>query len=48
MKLRKLVRRELNPKDYKEYGWNLVNAILDKGESVTDDEISTLLEISNV
>jgi hypothetical protein len=48
MKLRKLVRRELNPEDYKQYGWNLVNAILDKGESVTDEEVSTLLEIANV
>lgn len=48
MKLRKLIRRELKPEDYKEYGWNLVNAILDKGESITDEEVSTLLEISNV
>ena len=48
MRLRKLVRRELNSEDYKQYGWNLVNAILDKGESVTDEEVSTLLEIANV
>ena len=48
MKLRKLIRRELKPEDYKEYGWSLVNAILDKGESITDEEVSTLLEIANV
>lgn len=48
MRLRKVIRRELKPEDYKEYGWKLVNAILDKGESVTDDEVSTLLEIANV
>tara|TARA_B110000503_G_C7071454_1_gene381049 strand:- start:777 stop:1154 length:378 start_codon:yes stop_codon:yes gene_type:complete len=48
MRLRKLVRRELNPEDYKKHGWSLVNAILDKGESVTDEEVSTLLEIANV
>ena len=48
MRLRKLIRRELKPEDYKEYGWSLVNAILDKGESITDEEVSTLLEIANV
>lgn len=44
MKLRKLIRRELKPDDYKEYGWHLVNAILNKGENITDEEVLTLLE----
>jgi uncharacterized membrane protein YcjF (UPF0283 family) len=48
MKLRKLIRRELKPDDYKEYGWQLVDAILDKGETITDEEVSTLLEVANV
>ena len=48
MKLRKFIRRELKPDDYKEYGWQLVDAILDKGEKVTDEEVSTLLEAANV
>lgn len=48
MKLRKLIRRELKPSDYREYGWQLVDAILDKGEKVTDEEILTLLEAANV
>lgn len=47
MKLRKLIRRELKPSDYKEYGWQLVNAIFDKGAQVTDEEVSTLLEAAN-
>jgi len=44
MKLRKLIRTELKPDDYKEYGWHLVNAILNKGENITDEEVLTLLE----
>jgi len=48
MKLRKLIRRELKPSDYREYGWQLVDAILDKGEKVTDEEVLTLLEAANV
>lgn len=48
MKLRKLIRRELKPDDYKEYGWQLVDAILDKGENITDEEVLTLLEALNV
>ena len=35
MRLRKLVRRELNSEDYKQYGWNLVNAILDKASKIS-------------
>jgi len=48
MKLRKLIRRELKPDDYKEYGWRLVDAILEKGASITDEEVLTLLETANV
>jgi hypothetical protein len=48
MKLRKLIRRELKPDDYKEYGWQLVDAILEKGASITDEEVLTLLETANV
>ena len=48
MKLRKLIRRELKPEDYKEYGWQLVDAILEKGASITDEEVLTLLETANV
>jgi len=48
MKLRKLIRRELKPDDYKEYGWQLVDAICNKGENITDEEVLTLLEAANV
>jgi len=48
MKLRKLIRRELKSEDYKEYGWQLVDAILEKGASITDEEVLTLLETANV
>lgn len=48
MKLRKIIRRELNREDYKLYAKSLTNAIFDKGERITDEEVSTLLEASNV
>ena len=48
MKLRKILRRELNQEDYKLYARSLTQAIFDKGENITDEEVLTLLEASNV
>lgn len=48
MRLRKLIRRELGSEDYKLYGRALCTAILDKGERITDEEVSMLLEAANV
>ena len=48
MKVRKIIRRELDRDQYKEYGDRLLSAILDEGENLTDDQVVTLVEAANV
>jgi hypothetical protein len=48
MRIKKLLRRELPRDQYEKYSLKLVNAILDTGESLQDDEIVTLVEAANV
>jgi len=48
MRLRKIMRRELKPEDYKSYSGSLTKAIFDKGERITEDEVKTLLEVIDV
>jgi hypothetical protein len=48
MTIKKTIRRELSREDYREYGGYLMNAILDTGENLTEDEIKTLVEAANV
>jgi hypothetical protein len=48
MTIKKTIRRELSREDYKEYGGYLMNAILDTGENLTEHEIKTLVEATNV
>lgn len=48
MRLSRIIKKELSKEDYKEYGNDLKNAILDCGISLTEDESLTLMEASNV
>ena len=48
MTIKKTIRRELSKEDYKKYGGYLMNAILDTGENLTENEIKTLVEAANV
>jgi hypothetical protein len=48
MRLKKIMRKTMSREDYKQYGNSLVNAILNKGETITEDNITVLLEASNV
>lgn len=48
MTIKKAIRRELSREDYREYGGYLMNAILDTGENLTENEIKTLVEAANV
>lgn len=48
MRIKKVLRRELSPEDYQKYSFQLLNAILDTGENVTQDEIITLVENAHV
>ena len=48
MRLKKIMRQELNREDYKQYSASLCDAIFTKGVTVTEDEVNTLLETINV
>ena len=48
MRIKKILRKQLSKEDYAQYSFQLLNAILDCGTNVTDDEIVTLVENANV
>lgn len=48
MTIKKIIRKEFNKDNYHKYGVSLMNAILDTGENLKDDEIKTLVEAANV
>lgn len=48
MMLKKAIRKELGREAYREYGIDLMNAILNTGEQLKDDELYTLAEAVNV
>jgi hypothetical protein len=48
MRIKKIIRRELNADDYAAYSTSLVNALLNIGENLKDDEVVTLVEAANV
>lgn len=48
MRIKKILRREMKPDDYNKYSLSIVNALLDNGETLTDEEIQTLVETANV
>lgn len=45
MTIKKIIRKELSKEDYKTYGYDLMNAILDTGESLSNQEAKTLVEV---
>jgi hypothetical protein len=48
MRIKKILRREMTREDYEKYSLAILNALLETGEILTDDEISTLVEAANV
>jgi hypothetical protein len=48
MRIKKILRREMTKEDYEKYSLSILNALLETGETLTDDEISTLVEAANV
>lgn len=48
MRLKKILRREMSAEDYAKYSISIISALLDTGETLTDDEIITLVEAANV
>jgi uncharacterized membrane protein len=48
MRIKKILRREMKKEDYEKYSLSILNALLETGELLTDDEVSTLVEAANV
>ena len=48
MRIKKILRREMKREDYEKYSLAILNALLETGEILTDDEIQTLVENANV
>lgn len=48
MRIKKILRREMNKEDYNKYSLSILNALLDTGETLTKDEVQTLVEAANV
>jgi hypothetical protein len=48
MRIKKILRREMKHDDYNKYSLSIVNSLLDNGETLTDEELQTLVEASNV
>lgn len=48
MRIKKIIRKSMSKEQYNKYGLELLNSILYTGEKVTDEEIITLVEATNV
>lgn len=48
MTIKKIIRKQMKKEDYKIYSYDLMSAILDAGENLTEDEVKTLVETTNV
>lgn len=48
MRIKKILRREMKPDDYAKYSLSIINSLLDTGETLTEEEIQTLVEAANV
>jgi hypothetical protein len=48
MRIKKILRREMKKEDYEKYSFSILSALLDTGETLTKDEVITLVEAANV
>lgn len=48
MRIKRIIRKELTQPEFNKYGIKLTEALLDIGENLKDDEVSTLVEAANV
>jgi S-adenosylmethionine synthetase len=44
MRLKKIIKQQLKTEDYKKYKDDIVSAILDVAENLTDEQMSTIIE----
>jgi hypothetical protein len=48
LRIKRIIKRNINSEQYKKYGIKLTESLMDVGESLTDDQVYSLLEASNV
>lgn len=48
MRIKRLIRKEMNAQEYKQYGNSLANAILDYGANLKEEETIILMEAAHV
>lgn len=48
LRVKRILKRELLPEDYQKYGVKFTESLMDVGENLTDDEVYSLVEASNV
>jgi hypothetical protein len=48
LRIKKLLRQKLSKDDYAKYSLKLIDSILSEGETLTQDEVSLLVEAANV
>jgi len=48
MRIKKILRREMKKEDYEKDSLAILNALLETGEILTDDEVATVVEAANV
>jgi len=48
MRIKKILRQKLTQEDYEKYSLSLLNALLDTGENLNNQEILCLVEAANV
>lgn len=48
LRIKKLIRKNMSKEQYDKYGTSLLQALLNSGENLKEDEIATLVENSNV
>lgn len=48
MRIKKIIRKELSPEDYRKYANQITDALLNYGENITEEETYALVEAANV
>ena len=48
MRVKKILRREMKKEDYEKYSSSILNALLETGETLSKDDVQTLVEAANV
>jgi hypothetical protein len=48
LRIKRVLKKQLSSEDYHKYGIKITESLMDVGENLTDDEVYSLVEASNV